>query len=80
MELQHKEQNNTSILKPKERQQDFLCGKEDSYHYFSGPSITFSEDTLNAFEQLGEILQGIHQDMLDEGYEFVEDKIRKKKS
>jgi len=54
--------------------------KKDSYHYFEGPSIKFSEETFASLKQLGEILQGIHQDMLDQGYEIIDGKISKTKT
>lgn len=38
----------------------------------------FSDETFRALQQLGDILRSIHQDMIDEGYEFIDGTIRKK--
>lgn len=37
-----------------------------------------SDESFRALTELGQILRGIHQDMIDEGYEFVDGTIRKK--
>ncbi len=37
-----------------------------------------SDETFRALTDLGDILRSIHQDMIDEGYEFVDGTIQKK--
>jgi hypothetical protein len=40
-------------------------------------SVVLSKDTLNALEELGDVLRGIHKRMIFEGYEIVDGNIHK---
>jgi hypothetical protein len=40
-------------------------------------SVVLSKETLNALEELGDVLRGIHKRMIFEGYEIVDGNIRK---
>ena len=37
-----------------------------------------SDESFRALTELGDILRSIHQDMIDEGYEFIDGRIQKK--
>lgn len=58
--------NNTPTLQPTEEQDDVLR------------SCVLSKETLDALEELGDVLRSIHKRMVSEGYEIVDGKIRKK--
>ena len=62
----HESQNNTLAV----ANTDELLSNE---HVFQ----TLSKDTLNALEELGEVLRNIHKRMIFEGYELVDGHIRK---
>jgi len=62
----HESQNNTLAV----ANTDELLGNEQV-------SKTLSKDTLNALEELGNVLRNIHKRMIFEGYELVDGHIRK---
>lgn len=62
----HTNENNTLTVEPTE---ELLCADE--------ASVVLSKDTLNALEELGDVLRGIHKRMIFEGYEIVDGNIRK---
>jgi ribosomal protein S19E (S16A) len=63
----HTSQNNAPTFEPTKEQAQLLC---DS-------SNVLSKDTLDALEELGDVLKGIHKRMVSEGYEIVDGNIRK---
>jgi hypothetical protein len=62
----HTNENNGLKVEPTE---ELLCADE--------VSVVLSKDTLNALEELGDVLRGIHKRMIFEGYEIVDGTIRK---
>ena len=62
----HESQNNALPVEPTN---ELLCGEK--------VSVVLSKDTLNALEELGDVLRGIHKRMIFEGYEIVNGNIRK---
>lgn len=64
----HESLNNAPQPRPTEEQDQLLC---------DGPKHTLSKDTLDALEELGDVLRGIHRRMVSEGYEIVDGNIRK---
>lgn len=75
----HTGQYDAPEFEPNEGQRGLLCSNEASSR---GPSLSsspvLSKDTLDALEELGDILRGIHKRMVSEGYEIVDGVIRKK--
>ena len=62
----HTNKNQALAIEPTE---ELLCVDE--------VSVVLSKDTLNALEELGDVLRGIHKRMVFEGYEIVDGNIRK---
>jgi hypothetical protein len=62
----HESQNNTLTV---ENTGKLLCDEKSS--------VVLSKDTLNALEELGDVLRGIHKRMVFEEYEIVDGNIRK---
>ena len=62
----HTKENDALAIEPTE---ELLCADE--------VSVVLSKDTLNALEELGDVLRGIHKRMIFEGYEIVDGNIRK---
>lgn len=60
--------NESNVLKV-ELTEELLCANE--------VSVVLSKDTLNALEELGDVLRGINKRMIFEGYEIVDGNIRK---
>ena len=62
----HTNENHALAIEPTK---ELLCVDE--------VSVVLSKDTLNALEELGDVLRGIHKRMVFEGYEIVDGNIRK---
>lgn len=62
----HESQNNALPVEPTD---ELLCGEK--------ASVVLSKDTIDALEELGDVLRGIHKRMVFEGYEIVDGNIRK---
>lgn len=77
----HKSQYDAPKLEPNEGQRGLLCSNKASLRCPSlSSSLTLSKGTLDALDELGDILRGIHQRMVSEGYEIVDGHIKKVKS
>jgi hypothetical protein len=77
----HKSQYDAPELEPNEGQRGLLCSNKASLRCPSlSSSSKLSQDTLDALEELGDILRGIHKRMISEGYELVDGHIKKMKS
>jgi hypothetical protein len=63
----HKRLNNAPLPQPSKEQDHLLCEGKN----------TLSKETLDALEELGDVLRGIHKRMVHEGYEIVDGNIRK---
>jgi len=59
-------ENKTLVIEPT---QEILCSNE--------VSVVLSKNTLDALEELGDVLKGIRKRMIFEGYEIVGGSIRK---
>lgn len=77
-ELHEKEITNTNI-QPKDGQRDFLCSNNLVNRC---PSLdfheSFSNETIEAFKSLGEVLMSIRKRMIAEGYEIKDGQIYKR--
>jgi len=75
----HKGQSDAPKLEPNEGQRGLLCSNRASLRC---PSLSSSsilpKDTLDALEELGDVLGRIHNRMVYEGYEIVNGNICKK--
>ena len=81
MSLLHKSQNDAPELEPNEGQRGLLCSNKASLRCPSlSSSSKLSQDTLDALEELGDVLLGIHKRMISEGYELIDGHIQKMKS
>lgn len=69
---------NSGILAPQDGQRGLSCG--DTEHPscpLLGVPPPLSKDTLNALEELGDVLRCIHKRMACEGYEIMDGVVRK---
>ena len=58
---------------PEEGQRDLLCSNRKSLRCPSlSSSPALSRETLNALEELGDVLKSIHKRMVSEGYEIID--------
>lgn len=74
----HKSQNDAPELEPNEGQRGLLCSNKASLRCPSlSSSSALSKDTLDALEELGDVLRSIHHRMIAEGYEIVDGHIQK---
>lgn len=70
---------NDDIFVPNEGQGGSLCSNKASLHCPSlNSNSPLSKETLNALEELGDVLRGVHKRMVSEGYEIIGGIIRKK--
>lgn len=74
----HKSQYDIPQFEPSDGQRGLLCSNRASLRC---PSLGFnqplSEETLNALEELGDVLRSIRKRMLSEGYDIVNGKVCK---
>lgn len=67
----HRSQYDASEFEPNEGQRGLLCSNNVSLRC---PSLslnsTLSKETIDALEELGDVLKGIHKRMVFEGYEI----------
>ena len=67
-----------NTIVPKEGQRDLMCSNKESLRCPSlCSSSILSKDTLNALEELGDVLKCIHKRMVSEGYEIVDGVVKK---
>ncbi len=79
MKKLHRSQYDASKFEPNEGQRGLLCSNKASLRCPSlSSSSILSKDTLNALEELGDVLRHIHKRLVSEGYEIVDGSIRKK--
>lgn len=77
----HKSQYDAPEFEPNEGQRGLLCSNKASLRCPSlSSNVILSKDTLNALEELGNILRSVHKRMTSEGYELVDGNIQKMKS
>jgi hypothetical protein len=73
------EARNHQYNEPKEGQHGLLRDDHASLEQpSSNKKLPLSKETLDALEQLGEVLRGIYKRMNSEGYEIIDGKICKK--
>ena len=69
---QNRSKSNKNVVFQK-GQQNLLSGNKESHYY---PSLSsnpvLSKDTLDALEDLGEVLKCIHKRMISEGYVIID--------
>lgn len=74
----HKSQYDVPQFEPSDGQRGLLCSNRTSLRC---PSLGFnqplSEDTLDALEELGNVLRSIRKRMISEGYDIIDGKICK---
>ena len=67
----HRSQYDAPEFEPNEGQRGLLCSNNVSLRC---PSLslnsTLSKETIDALEELGDVLKGIHKRMVSEGYEI----------
>lgn len=69
---------NSGILASQDGQRGLSCGNTEQPNCPSlGVTPPLSKDTLNALEELGDVLRCIHKRMTYEGYEIVDGVVRK---
>jgi hypothetical protein len=75
----HKSQYDVPQFEPSDGQRGLLCSNRTSLRC---PSLGFnkplSKETLNALEELGDVLRGIRKRMISEGYDIVDGKVCKR--
>ena len=77
----HKGEYDAPRLEPNEGQRPPLCSNRASRRCPSlSSSQPFSKKTLDALEELGDVLRGIRRRMIAEGYELVDGHIQKVQS
>ncbi len=77
----HKGEYDAPRLEPNEGQRPPLCSNRASRRCPSlSSSQPFSKETLDALEELGDVLRGIRRRMITEGYELVDGHIQKVQS
>ena len=71
-------QINDNNFVPKEGQRGLMCSNKES---FRCPSLCLnpilSKDTLDALEELGDVLKSIRKRMVSEGYEIIDGVVTK---
>lgn len=78
MKKLHRSQYDASKFEPNEGQRGLLCSNKASLRCPSlSSSQPFSKETLDALEELGDVLRGIRRRMIAEGYELVNGQIQK---
>ncbi len=72
----HKSQYDIPQFEPSDGQRGLLCSNGTSLRC---PSLGFNQplstETLDALEELGDVLRGIRKRMLSEGYDVVDGKV-----
>lgn len=77
----HKGEYDAPRFEPNEGQRPPLCSNRASKRCPSlSSSQPFSKETLDALEELGDVLRGIRRRMIAEGYELVNGQIQKVQS
>jgi hypothetical protein len=79
MNTLHKGQYDTLQFEPNEGQRGLLCSNRASLRCPSlSSSSALSKETLEALEELGTVLRGIHKRIVREGYQLKDGCIQKK--
>lgn len=74
----HGKPNNGIIIEPEKGQRGFLCSNKEPFRCpFVGSNSAFTKETLEALEDLGEVLKSIKKRMYNEGYQVVDGVVRK---